>query len=102
MDYGSMDIRIENLDTTQHPILYLQKDNVVAYRQPLTSNRFTIKLFPPGEYEIRVLMDTNNNGKWDTGNYWKKIQPERVVSRKQRLQIRANWDNELKLDMKAF
>jgi len=102
MDYGSMDIRIENLDTTQHPILFLQKDNVVAYRQTLTSNRFTIKLFPPGEYEIRVLMDTNNNGKWDTGNYWKKLQPEKVVSRKQRLQIRANWDNELKLDMKAF
>jgi hypothetical protein len=47
-------------------------------------------------------MYANNNGKWDTGNYWKKIQPERVVSRKQRLQIRANWDNELKLDMKAF
>lgn len=102
MDYGSMDIRIENLDTTKHPILFLQKDNVVAYRQTLTSNRFTIKLFPPGEYEIRVLMDANNNGKWDTGNYWKKLQPERVISRKQRLQIRANWDNELKLDMKEF
>jgi uncharacterized protein (DUF2141 family) len=102
MDYGSMDIRIENLDTTKHPILFLQKDNVVAYRQTLTSNRFTIKLFPPGEYEIRVLMDANNNGKWDTGNYWRKLQPERVISRKQRLQIRANWDNELKLDMKEF
>ena len=102
MDYGSMDIRIENLDTTKHPILFLQKDNVVAYRQTLTSNRFTIKLFPPGEYEISVLMDANNNGKWDTGNYWKKLQPERVISRKQRLQIRANWDNELKLDMKEF
>jgi len=47
-------------------------------------------------------MDANNNGKWDTGNYWKKLQPERVISRKQRLQIRANWDNELKLDMKEF
>lgn len=101
-DYGSMDIRIQNLDTAMHPILLLQKENVVAYRQELKTNRYTVKLFPPGEYEIRVLMDTNGNGKWDTGNYWKKIQPERVITRKQRIQIRANWDNELKLDMKAF
>jgi hypothetical protein len=68
----------------------------------LQNNRYTIKLFPPGEYEIRVLMDTNGNGKWDTGNYWKKLQPEKVITRKQRMQIRANWDNELKLNMKAF
>jgi hypothetical protein len=101
-DYGSMDIRIENLDTNLHPILLLQKENVVAYRQVLQNNRYTIKLFPPGEYEIRILMDTNGNGKWDTGNYWKKLQPEKVITRKQRMQIRANWDNELKLDMKAF
>jgi hypothetical protein len=80
----------------------LQKENVVAYRQVLQNNRYTIKLFPPGEYEIRILMDTNGNGKWDTGNYWKKLQPEKVITRKQRMQIRANWDNELKLDMKAF
>lgn len=101
-DYGSMDIRIENLDTAQHPILYLQRDNVVAYRQQLNANRFAIKLFPPGEYEIRILLDNNNNGRWDTGNYWKKVQPERVITRKQKLQIRANWDNELKLDMKVL
>ncbi len=101
-DYGSLDIKLENLDTLQHPILLLLKDNAVSYRQVLKNPRYTIKLFTPGEYEIRLLFDTNNNGKWDTGNYWKKLQPERVVTRKQRMQIRANWDNELKLDLQAF
>ncbi|MEN9950321.1 MAG: hypothetical protein RLY85_1073 [Bacteroidota bacterium] len=101
-DYGSLDIKLENLDTLQHPILLLYKDNIVAYRQVLKDPRYTVKLFVPGEYEVKLLFDTNNNGSWDTGNYWKKLQPERVVARKQRMQIRANWDNELKLDLKAF
>ena len=48
----------------------------------------------------KVCIDANNNGKWDTGNYWKKIQPELILPRKQTLNIRANWDNELKVDLK--
>ena len=29
----------------------------------------------PGEYQIRILYDTNKNGKWDPGDYSKKLQP---------------------------
>lgn len=101
-DYGSIDIRIEHLDAGRHPILILSKENKPLLTQNLVNNRYRIKLFNPGEYQISILFDRNNNGKWDTGNYWKKIQPETVVGRKQPFLIRANWDNELKLDMKEF
>jgi hypothetical protein len=101
-DYGSIDIRIDNLDSSKHPVLILTRDNKTSLQQTLVNNRYRIKLFNPGEYQISILFDRNNNGKWDTGNYWNKIQPEIVVGRKQAFQIRANWDNELKLDMKEF
>ena len=35
--------------------------------------------FTVEDYQIRVVKDLNNNGKWDTGNYLKKIQPEEVI-----------------------
>ncbi len=44
----------------------------------------------PSTYYIRVIHDTNGNGKFDTGNYLKKVQPERVSHFKE-IEIRADW-----------
>jgi len=99
-DYGSIDIKIANIDSNLHPILLLMKDSKIFLQQQAKQEKYKIKLFNPGEYQISILFDINNNGKWDTGNYWKKLQPEKVVARKQTLQIRANWDNELRIDLK--
>ena len=43
-----------------------------------------------GMYSIRIIHDTNGNKKFDTGNYLKKIQPEKV-SHFQEIEIRADW-----------
>jgi hypothetical protein len=32
----------------------------------------------PGKYYLRYIDDTNGNGKWDTGKYSEKQQPEKV------------------------
>ena len=45
----------------------------------------------PGEYNLRIIHDMNNNGKWDTGNYLKKIKPEKVVHYNDTIKVRANW-----------
>lgn len=44
----------------------------------------------PGNYLIRIIHDTNGNEKYDTGNYLKKVQPEKV-SFFQEIEIRADW-----------
>jgi len=46
----------------------------------------------PGNYLIRIIIDNNANGKWDTGNYLKKIQPERVIYYPGTIEMRANWE----------
>ena len=46
----------------------------------------------PGKYIFRLIEDANNNDKWDTGNYLKKIKPERVYYFSNELDVRANWD----------
>lgn len=101
-DYGSLDIKILNLDSTENPILFLYRDEQVELDQPLLINRYKYKLFRPGEYEVRILFDKNKNRKWDTGNFWKKLQPEKIVTRKLKLTIRSNWDNELEINLQDF
>ena len=98
-DYGSIDLKVDNIDSTLHPIVFLNKNSKTYLKQSLEKNRYRIKLFEPGDYEVKILFDLNNNGQWDTGDYWKKIQPEKVVARKKPISIRANWDNEIMIDL---
>jgi hypothetical protein len=67
---------------------------VVKESFALTTKEWRNKLFPPGEYEIRILYDDNSNGKWDPGNYSKKIQPEKVITLPKKISVKENWDNE--------
>ena len=101
-DYGTIKIKIDNLDTSSHPVLMLKKDNTIYYQQSLAQKNYTIPLILPGDFEISILFDSNKNGKWDTGNYWKKIQPERVVARKETFNVRPNWENELSVDLSTL
>lgn len=70
------------------------KSNEVVKSYPLASASWNAPLFEPGEYDLRILFDKNNNGYWDPGNYSSKLQPEKVYSIPQKLNIRANWEND--------
>ncbi|MEO0505535.1 MAG: Ig-like domain-containing protein [Bacteroidota bacterium] len=48
----------------------------------------------PSQYVIRVIFDTNGNGIWDTGNYLKGLQPERISYYPDKIEVRANWELE--------
>ena len=93
-DYGNLLLRFSNLDTATHPVLQFIKGEEIFRSVPITSAQWSEKLFFPGEYELRILYDANNNGHWDPGSYEKKLQPERAVTIDTKLTIKANWDNE--------
>ncbi|MEP7144586.1 MAG: Ig-like domain-containing protein [Ferruginibacter sp.] len=92
--YGSLVIRFSNLAAVNHPVLQFIRGEEIYKTAPITTTQWSDKLFVPGEYEIRILFDANNNGRWDPGNYEKKIQPEKAITLVNKLNIRANWDNE--------
>jgi hypothetical protein len=71
------------------------QNNEVIYSYPLTSDTWNAPLFNPGEYELRILYDDNKNGKWDMGNFAKKIQPEKVYSISQKLSLRENFEKDV-------
>ena len=45
-----------------------------------------------GGYKFVVIDDVNKNGKWDTGDFSKKIQPEKIFSYKETYQLKGGWD----------
>lgn len=62
------------------------------------NNRFQFNNVAPGKYKIRVLIDENENNKWDIGNIRKSITPEPVYfyidpsSQQSEITLRANWE----------
>jgi uncharacterized protein (DUF2141 family) len=99
-DYGNVTIRFNNLDLSKKPVLQILQSGTIKDSARLVSKDFRIKLFKPGEYEMRILFDANGNAVWDTGEFFgKRRQPEKVVAIKRKLNVKANWDNDNSIDL---
>ncbi|MEY2917892.1 MAG: hypothetical protein RIS73_1606 [Bacteroidota bacterium] len=98
-DYGNVVLRFNNMNFAKHPVLQFTQEGEVKEFFLITEKEWRNKLFTPGEYEIRILYDDNNNGKWDPGNYSKKLQPEKVILIPKKLSVRENWDNESDINL---
>ncbi len=100
IEYGSIRLRFMNINLQKNPILqFIQADKLIE-SIPLTSNELIRKLFKSGSFEMRILYDTNKNGVWDTGAFGKvKRQPEIVQLITKPLSVRANWDNEVNIEL---
>jgi len=54
--------------------------------------QFSFPNVMPGTYYVRLTLDSNGNGRWDTGNYKQKLQPEEVYYFPAAVKVRSNWD----------
>ncbi len=94
-DYGNLRFNLGG--AVQYPIimqLLTERGEVqreIVAPEPQT---FEFNNLDPGNYIVRVIFDENNNGQWDTGNYLKKIQPEKISYYPDVLEVRANWEME--------
>ncbi len=78
---------------------------VVAHKTLQTDGKVKFTYVKPGKYTIRMIVDNNRNGEWDTGYYLEGWQPERVYMyednlQNREIQVRANWDYELNYTLK--
>jgi hypothetical protein len=97
-DYGKLSIRFRNLDFSKNIVIQFVLNGEVAYSFPLTEANFSQSLFLPGEYELRILYDTNKNGVWDPGQFFgKHKQPEIIKPISRKVTVRPNWNNEIEI-----
>ncbi len=91
-DYGNLELTLSG-NVTYPAIIQITDEKGLLKREIYTTEPsvFSIKHIKPGKYLIRVIADTNKNKKWDTGNYLKKLQPERVSHSPKVIEIRSNW-----------
>ena len=79
----------------------LQGDKQIAEYIPAMSDTLVkFNLLEPTDYSVRVILDSNQNKVWDTGNYPLKIQPEQVLWFREPIKLRPNWDFKVTLRFK--
>lgn len=94
-DLGNMNLTVTG--DVRYPLLVqLTNEKGEVQREQISVEPAVLpfKYLNPGKYGIRVIFDENENGKWDTGNYLKKIQPERISYFPDIIEVRANWEME--------
>lgn len=93
--YGSIHLQFKNLDLQRNPVLQMIQSDRIVESFVLTSSELKRRLYKPGNYELRILYDTNKNGVWDTGRFFNaKKQPEKVQFVPTPFNVRGNWDNQ--------
>ena len=79
----------------------LDSGDKVVRTAPIIDGGAEFMYMNPGTYYARIFIDSNGNGKYDTGNYAEKRQPEEVSYYPQELELKANWDIEQEWDIYA-
>lgn len=68
----------------------------------IESHKVSFLRLTPGNYKVQAFADRDNNGEWTPGDYWQHRQPEEVYYLGKTLNLRANWDIEETLSVKAI
>ena len=92
-DYANMTIKITPFDSLAVLQLLSPKDEVVK-QSPALPEGTKFENIRPGDYYIRLFIDTNQDQQWTSGDYELKRQPEKVIYSPKKMTLRANWDFE--------
>lgn len=97
-DYAAFIMVFPDVDMTQNPVVLLFQNNNLVDSMKIGEDRRIIRdRYEPGEYQVRILYDANNNMRWDPGSYQQRRQPERVITHRKTIALRANWENEMEI-----
>ena len=91
--YGTLMLNIGGMDG-QRCVVQLLDSNDKTVKEAVTSADGTAQFFylREGTYYARLFVDTNGNGRWDTGDYATGTQPEEVYYFHEPIECKAKWD----------
>ena len=93
-DYGSVYLQLVGVPS--YPIIVqLTDENENLIRSlPVAApqRRIVFSNLQPKKYYVRLIVDENKNGQWDTGRFLDRRPAEKVYHHEPLLDVRANWE----------
>lgn len=95
-DFGQLNFRLQLPDQGHAYVVQLLKDSKKRRSKSVSATELVeFTKVPLGTYQVRLIADLNENGKWDPGDYRAGRLPEPVIYFDETLEVRANWVEEV-------
>jgi hypothetical protein len=93
-DFGSIQMTVNIKDPSGNYLIQLldEKENLIEQQVITGPGKVKFDYLSTGKYKIKAICDRNRNGRWDTGKFSRKLQPEKVQYYQKIIEVRANWD----------
>ena len=90
--YGTLLVNITSLHDLPLIVQLLDAQDKVVKETKTVNGVAEFYYLKPQKYYMRLIVDRNNNGKWDTGNYDSDQQAEEVYYYPEAIECKAKWD----------
>ena len=91
-EYGTLLVSLVGMKDSTVVVQLLDTSDRVVKQVTTTDGRAEFFYINPGTYYLRLFIDSNGNGVWDTGLYADKLQAERTIYYPKSVECRAKWD----------
>ena len=96
-EYGNIYITVVPPKGIKQVVVQLTNESGKVLKEEIITKKQEVMFdyLMPAKYKLRVLLDTDGNGKWSTGNYHHHLLPETIIEYKDPLDLKAGWDIDL-------
>ena len=90
-------IFIEIQTKAQHFLVQLLTKDFKIIATKRNTRKMSFEDLKPGDYQVRLVIDDNNDGQWSPGNYYKRKEPEHIIyylneKNNPTISLKANWE----------
>ena len=91
-NYGELTVTLENAPEQKFWIQLITESGVIAYSKYGKETQLNFNSLKPGKYDLRILVDENENGIWDSANFVDSIFAEPVYLYDKKIEVRPLWE----------
>lgn len=89
-EYGILRGMVKADSGTHYIVELINKEFKVV--RTATSSPYSFIQIPPGEYQLRIIIDKNKNGRWDTGVFKESKQAEQIIYYPSPITVKSNFE----------
>ncbi|OIQ26181.1 MAG: hypothetical protein BM555_06515 [Crocinitomix sp. MedPE-SWsnd] len=91
-----------NVDTSffEQVIVELINKKGIVVEEQIFKQKMTFEKLLPGDYQLRLIFDVDNNGQWSPGKLSEAKVPENVIYYSGLVNIKAKWEKEVEWNFK--
>lgn len=90
--YGILSLNLSKVNDPVILQLLDENENLISEKFLESDQNIRYEYLTPKKYLLKIIIDSNNNGKWDTGHYLQKLQPEKIIYYEKAVNVRSNWE----------